>query len=225
LAEEAHRLGAALVHFSTDYVFDGAKRSPYEESDPVNPLNVYGKTKALGEEGIRASGIPHLIFRTEWVYATRGKNFLLSILKLASEREELRVVNDQMGAQTWSREIAETTLAVLNHVLLNKQIGARFFEFAGTYHMTAGGVATWYDFARAILDEASKSGSESGWIDRATRGRPLIAKRILPITTAEYPAPARRPAYSVLSNNRLRERFGLELRDWHTALVDAFRRG
>jgi dTDP-4-dehydrorhamnose reductase len=225
LAEETNRRGAALVHFSTDYVFDGAKCSPYEESDPVNPLNVYGKTKALGEEAIRASGVPHLIFRTEWVYGTRGKNFLLTVLKLASEREELRVVSDQVGAPTWCREIAQATVRVLHHVLPNEQIGSRFSGFTGTYHMTAGGATTWYDFARAILEEASKVACEPLWIKRATNGNPLVTNHILPITTAEYPTPARRPAYSVLSNNRLRKCFGIELQDWRAALTDVFQSG
>jgi dTDP-4-dehydrorhamnose reductase len=225
LAWEGNLRGAAIVHFSTDYVFDGTKRTPYEESDRVNPLGIYGKTKLLGEEAIRASGVPHLIFRTQWVYGPQGKNFLLTILKLASEREELRIVNDQVGAPTWCRELSQATLAVLNQVLSNKQIGSCFSEFTGTYHMTAGGSATWCDFARAILDEASKSRYGPLWIQRATKGRSLITKRVLPISTAEYPVPARRPAYSVLSNNRLKERFGFQLKDWRAALSDVFRCG
>jgi dTDP-4-dehydrorhamnose reductase len=225
LAKEANLRGAAIVHFSTDYVFDGRKRSPYEESDPVNPLNVYGKTKLLGEEAIRASGVPHLIFRTAWVYGTRGKNFLLTILKLASEREELRIVNDQIGAPTWCREIAQATSEVLRQLLLNDHLSSPFPEFSRTYHISAGGVATWYDFARAVLDEVSKTECQLRWVQQATNGKPLISKRILPITTTEYPTPARRPSYSLLSNNRLKERFGIQLRDWRIALSDVFRDG
>jgi dTDP-4-dehydrorhamnose reductase len=225
LAEEANLLGAAMVHFSTDYVFDGRKGSPYEESDPVNPLNVYGKSKLLGEEAIRASGVSHLIFRTEWVYGVRGRNFLLTILKLASEREELRIVNDQIGAPTWCREIAQATSAVLRQLLLNDHVSSRFSEFSGTYHMSAGGAATWYDFARAILDESSRMECRPRWVQQATNGKPLISKRILPITTTDYPTPARRPSYSLLSNSRLRERFGIDLRDWRASLSDDFRDG
>jgi dTDP-4-dehydrorhamnose reductase len=222
MAEEAGRMGALLVHFSTDYVFDGTKRCPYDETDKPNPLSVYGKTKLMGEEGIRATGIPHLIFRTEWVYGNRGSNFLLTILRLASEREELRIVNDQTGAPTWCREIAKVTFSILDALIEDGQSGARFAEVSGTYHMTASGVATWYDFARAILDEASLRSIVPSWMMDATGGKPFVTKRVLPITSAQYPTPARRPAYSILSNARLKQTFGVEMRNWRVALSDAF---
>jgi dTDP-4-dehydrorhamnose reductase len=223
IAEEANRMGAFLVHFSTDYVFDGAKSSPYEESDRTNPLNVYGKTKLRGEDGIRATGVPHLIFRTEWLYATHGKNFLLTVLKLASEREELRIVSDQTGAPTWCRDIAKATMSILNCLIPNIHTSASLAQVGGTYHMTAAGVATWYDFGRAILDEAAQRSNVPSWVTDAAGGKPFVVKRVLPITAAEYPTPACRPEYSVLSNARLKQTFGVELRDWRAALRDAFR--
>jgi dTDP-4-dehydrorhamnose reductase len=225
IAEEAKKIGAGLVHYSTDYVFDGSKRSPYEENDPPSPVSVYGKTKLGGEQAIRDAGLPHLIFRTAWVYGTRGRNFLLTILRLASEREELRIVRDQIGTPTWSREIAHGTVSVLGQLLDNRAGAWSLPEAGGVYHMTAAGVTTWYDFATAILDEASHAPRNLSWLEAATGGRNLIAKRISPITTAEYPTPARRPAYSVLSNSRLAQRFGIQLTDWraqlHSAITDS----
>ncbi len=218
MAEEAKKIGAALVHYSTDYVFDGAKTTPYEETDPANPLSAYGRTKLGGEDAIRNTSVPHLILRTQWVYGNRGKNFLLTILRLAAEREELRVVSDQFGAPTWSREIARATTSILGQ-LLRSDAGTRSFEqVSGTYHMTAAGVATWFGFAQAILEEAS---SELPWIETATNGHPLICRRVIPITTAEYPTPARRPAYSVLSNSRLTQTFGIQLPNWRAQLHSA----
>jgi dTDP-4-dehydrorhamnose reductase len=221
MAQEAKKIGAGLVHYSTDYVFDGSKHSPYEENDPPNPISVYGKTKLAGEQAIQDAGLPHLIFRTAWVYATRGRNFLLTILRLASEREELRIVRDQIGAPTWCREIARGTALVLGRLSDNRKGALTLPEAGGIYHMSAAGVTTWYDFAQAILDEASHAPPNLPWLAAATGGRTLIAKRILPITTAEYPTPARRPAYSVLSNSRLAQRFGIRLTDWRTQLHSA----
>jgi dTDP-4-dehydrorhamnose reductase len=221
MAQEAKKIGAGLVHYSTDYVFDGSKRSPYEESDPPNPVGVYGKTKLAGEQAIRDAGLPHLIFRTAWVYGTRGRNFLLTILRLASEREELRIVRDQIGAPTWCREIARGTVSVLGQLLNDRTGAVSLPEAGGLYHMTAAGAASWCDFAQAILDEASHAEPNLPWFAAATGGRNLIAKRIHPITTAEYPTPARRPAYSVLSNSRLAERFSIQLPDWRTQLHSA----
>lgn len=222
MAEEAKKTGALLVHYSTDYVFDGTKHSPYEEDDPTNPLGVYGKTKLEGELAIRASGARHLIFRTAWVYATRGRNFLLTILRLSSEREELRIVRDQIGAPTWCHEIARATASILADLVDESSGGISSGEISGTYHMTAGGVCSWYDFTRAILEEASRAPASAGWLATATQGRPLMAKRILPITTDQYPTPARRPAYSVLSNSLLNRTFGIELPDWREQLHSAF---
>jgi dTDP-4-dehydrorhamnose reductase len=222
MAEEAKKLGAVLVHYSTDYVFDGTKNSPYEESDATNPLGVYGKTKLEGEEAIRETGAQHLIFRTAWVYATRGRNFLLTILRLACEREELRIVRDQIGAPTWCREIARGTAAILSSLTFQDGHLESAPGVAGTYHMTAGGAASWYDFARSILEEASQAPADRTWFNDATRGRAVIAKRVFPITTDQYPTPARRPAYSVLSNARLNRTFALELPNWREQLHSAF---
>ena len=219
MAEEARRIGAALVHYSTDYVFDGIKNSPYEEADPTEPTNVYGKTKLAGEQAIRDSGAHHLIFRTAWVYSTRGKNFLLTILRLATEREELRIVNDQIGAPTWSREIASATAEVLQKFFDRTGNVSAWAELGGTYHMTAGGETSWFEFAKAILEEAKKQAtSPASWLAEATHRKPLLSRVVTPITTAEYPTPARRPAYSVLSNLHTVRTFGIELADWRTQL-------
>ncbi|MGB9433594.1 MAG: dTDP-4-dehydrorhamnose reductase, partial [Candidatus Acidiferrum sp.] len=216
-AEEAKKIGAKIVHYSTDYVFDGLKRTPYEETDRTAPISVYGKTKLAGEQAIVLSGVPHLIFRTAWVYASQGRNFLLTVLRLATEKKELRIVRDQLGAPTWSREIAVATVNILG------QITNRSSTASGIYHLTAGGETTWYDFACAILEEAACISPEVPWFAEATRRRPIIANGILPITTAEYSTPASRPARSVLSNSRLNQIFGYHLPDWRTQLAELFR--
>ena len=221
MAQEAKKIGAGLVHFSTDYVFDGSKHSPYEENDSPNPVSVYGKTKLAGEQAIQGVGLPHLIFRTAWVYGTRGRNFLLTVLLLASQREELRIVDDQFGAPTWCREIARGTVSVLGRLLSDRGGSLSLPETGGVYHMTAAGVTTWHDFAEAILVEASHAPPSLPWLAKATGGRALIAKRISPITTAQYPTPARRPAYSVLANSLLAQRFGVQLAEWGTQLHSA----
>ncbi len=219
LAEEAKRIGAAVVHYSTDYVFDGTKDSPYDENDRTNPLNVYGKTKLAGEQAIRESGAHHLIFRTAWVYSTRGKNFLRTILRLATERDEIRIVNDQAGAPTWSREIASASVQVLQRILDRKEKSRAWDELSGTYHMTAAGETTWFEFAKAILDAApTQANAASSWFAAATSGKPLVTRKMVPITTSDYPTPARRPSYSVLSNARLAQVFGIKLADWRAQL-------
>lgn len=197
MAEEAKALGAALVHYSTDYVFDGSQATPRVEDDPLGPLNVYGASKLAGEQAIAATGIPHLIFRTSWVYGMRGKNFLLTMLKLAKERDELRVVADQHGAPTWSRTIADTTAQVLSQA----HAGGRewWVQNSGVYHLSAQGQTTWHEFTEAIIAEAG------------------LSCKVLPITTAEYPTPAQRPQYSVMSSERLMARF-CRLPDWKEAL-------
>lgn len=222
MAEEAKKIGALLIHYSTDYVFDGTKHSPYEEDDSPNPLGVYGTTKLEGEQAVRDSGAQHLILRTAWVYATRGRNFLLTILRLASEREELQIVRDQIGAPTWCREIARATASILADVVSKGPMPESAGGIDGTYHMTAAGSGSWYDFTRAILDEAKRAPLDVPWLTAAMKGRPLVAKRVLPITTDQYPTPARRPAYSVLSNSRLNRTFGVELPDWREQLHSAF---
>jgi dTDP-4-dehydrorhamnose reductase len=225
MAEEAKKIGAALVHFSTDYVFDGSKNTPYAEDDPPNPINAYGRTKLAGEDGIRASGVPHLIFRTSWVYATRGRNFLLTILRLASQQEELRIVRDQIGAPTSSQEIARATVEVLGRLTRERDIASALAHSGGTYHMTAAGATNWHEFALAILEEASRLPPRTPWFAAATGGLPLVTRRVVPITTSEYPTPARRPAYSILSNSRLEESFGIHLTDWRAQLHSAFQAG
>jgi len=222
MAEEANKIGASLIHFSTDYVFDGSKTTPYDEDDPPNPRNVYGRTKLEGERAIQASGAAHLIFRTAWVYATQGRNFLLNILRLATQREELRIVRDQIGAPTLNSEIAGATTKILAQICDTEGGPFSLADVSGIYHMTAAGETSWYDFANAILDEAAKIPATCPWFAAATSNLPLIARRVVPITTNEYPTPARRPAYSVLSNARLNRTFSLQLPDWRRQLHSVF---
>jgi len=219
MAEEAKALGAILVHYSTDYVFDGAKRTPYVEEDGPNPQSVYGATKLAGERAIQHSGARYLIFRIAWVYGREGRNFVRTILRSAGEREELRVVQDQIGAPTFSREIAATTSGILNGLFGERPFPDSTID--GIYHMTAAGETSWYRFAQAIVKEASRCDPKDPWLAAATGGRPLILRRIIPIGTSEYPTPARRPAYSVLSNARLSRVFGAKLADWQTMLHGA----
>ncbi|WP_377701968.1 dTDP-4-dehydrorhamnose reductase [Pseudoduganella sp. UC29_71] len=198
MAEEAKKLGAALVHYSTDYVFPGDDPAPRVEHDATGPINVYGASKLAGEQAIAAAGVPHLIFRTSWVYGMRGKNFLLTMLKLARERDELRIVADQHGAPTWSRTIADATALVL------AQAGAGgqdwWQQHSGIYHLSSQGQTTWFEFTQAIIEQAG------------------IDCRLQPITSAEYPVPARRPQYSVLSSQRLQQQF-CRLPHWRDALA------
>jgi dTDP-4-dehydrorhamnose reductase len=222
MAEEAKKIGASLVHYSTDYVFDGLKGNPYAEDDSTGPINVYGMTKLAGEQAIRASGVSHLIFRTSWVYATRGRNFLLTILRLATQREDLRIVRDQIGAPTWSREIADATTKILSRFYVGETSQDSLSNVSGTYHMTAAGVTNWHEFATAILEEASHASKATAWLAAATGGNPLITCRVIPITTQEFPTPARRPAYSILSNARLMKTFRVQLPEWRTQLHRAF---
>ncbi len=218
MGEEAAQIGAAIVHYSTDYVFDGTKKTPYVEADAAHPINVYGKTKLAGEQALQSSGVPFLIFRTSWVFATRGKNFLLTILKLASEKGELRIVNDQIGAPTWSRVIADATCRVLRRFDGSDSAMLPLEVASGIYHLTAAGKTSWFGFAQAILEECAKSPELGRWYTDATRGVPLNAKRVVPIQSAEFPTPARRPANSVLSNAKLKSVFGLQPPDWRVQL-------
>ncbi|CAL8473183.1 dTDP-4-dehydrorhamnose reductase [Caballeronia sp. S22] len=200
LAEEAKRLNAALIHYSTDYVFDGTKDGAYVEDDAVNPQNVYGKGKLAGERAIAASGCNHLIFRTSWVYGSRGKNFLLTMLRLGKERDELNVVADQIGAPTWSVTIAALTANVLAQAVTAGD--GWWSEKSGVYHLTAGDSTSWHGFAQAIFDYA--------WLDR----KPVVK----PIQATAYPTPAKRPANSRMSNDKLASAFGLCAPDWREAL-------
>jgi dTDP-4-dehydrorhamnose reductase len=200
LAEEAARHGAWLIHYSTDYIFDGSKSTPYTETDTPNPLGAYGRTKLAGDEAVRQSGCEHLIFRLCWVYGARGKNFLLTMKRLAGERDTLRVVADQHGCPTWSRLIAEATAHALARVLHSTDRS----RLCGTYHLAASGQTTWHRFAQAIMDSLP-----------ADQRR---CQKVEAITTGQYPTPARRPAYSVLDCAKLERTFGLRLPDWHTSL-------
>jgi dTDP-4-dehydrorhamnose reductase len=222
LALEAKRIGAKFVHFSTDYVFDGSKKAPYVETDPPNPLNAYGRSKLAGEEAIRNSGAAHLIFRTSWVYATNGRNFLLTILRLATELEELKIVADQVGAPTCAFDLAECTAKILAGMIAGNRSRFTFTEVCGTYHLTAAGETTWYEFANAILEEARRAPQDLPWLASATKGRPLIARRVVPISAEEFHSPTRRPAYSILSNARLSQSFGVALPDWRIQLQKCF---
>ncbi|HXS51994.1 MAG TPA: dTDP-4-dehydrorhamnose reductase [Usitatibacter sp.] len=212
LAEEAERSGALLVHYSTDYVFDGTKAGPYVESDPTAPLNVYGETKLEGERAVAASGCAHVIVRTSWVYAPRGRNFLLTMLRLAETRDELRVVDDQRGAPTASAELARATLALFvppaDATPLGEADLQRVGASSGLYHASAAGETTWCGFARAIFEQ---------WSARAGGG--FRMPRVVPIRTSEYPTPARRPANSVLSSELLARTFGVRLAHWQDGLA------
>ena len=207
MAEEAKKLGAAMIHYSTDYVFDGSKSTPYVETDPTCPTNVYGATKLAGEQAIQAAGIPHLILRTSWVYGIRGKNFLLTMLRLAQERDELRIVADQYGAPTWCRTIADTTAQIVAQAK-DAQSGTEWWqERSGIYHLTAQGQTTWFGFTQAILENAAIS------------RKPVL----IPITTQDYPLPAKRPAHSVMSSQKLISEF-CQLPIWQDALVSCLKK-
>lgn len=199
LAEEAKRIGAALIHFSTDYVFDGAKATPYTERDATGPKGVYGVSKLAGEQAIQGVGAPHLILRTSWVYGRRGKNFLLTIQRLAREREVLSVVDDQYGAPTWCRLLAEATAQIVAQG--GTDVAGYLRERGGVYHMSCAGRVSWHGFAGAILERMSG---------------PVAQLR--PIPSADYPTPAARPPYSVLDNARVAEVFNVRLPDWLVAL-------
>jgi dTDP-4-dehydrorhamnose reductase len=199
LAEEAARRKALLVHYSTDYVFNGKHHKPYTEDDVTDPRSVYGETKLAGDEAIRQVGGHYLIFRTSWVYGLRGQNFLLTMRRLAKERNELRVVADQIGAPTWCRCIADVTAQVLAQVYSPLQIQS-LDSLSGIYNLTNGGQTNWCDFANAIVAHSPNP------------------PQVTPISTAEYPAPAPRPAYSVLSNDKLARTFGIRPPSWNDAL-------
>lgn len=204
LAEEAKKCGALLVHYSTDYVFDGTKNGPYTEEDIPSPLNVYGKTKLAGEDAIRNVDGSYLIFRTSWVYGGRGSNFYLTIRRLAREKEEIRVVDDQVGAPTWCSTVAENTAFILAQGMNREEGYHAYFEARkGLYHMTAGGQTSWCGFARAIAETVPPEEKR--------------LKRIVPIKTREYACKAARPLNSVLSNQKIRECFRLNQTEWKNA--------
>jgi dTDP-4-dehydrorhamnose reductase len=210
MAEVARERGALLVHYSTDYVFDGTAREPYTEDAPTRPLGVYGVTRLAGEQAVAASGADYLTLRTAWLYSNHGKNFLNTMLRLAAERDELRVVNDQSGSPTFADLLAEATLTMLDGLYA---AGGVRRERCGLYHATCDGMTSWWGFARRIIELGGFAGRV----------------RVTPITTAEYPTPAKRPAYSVLSNEKLVRVFGVRLPDWdaglHRCLAERAARG
>jgi dTDP-4-dehydrorhamnose reductase len=203
--EEAKKIGAAVIHFSTDYVFDGEKSTPYVETDATAPLNAYGRTKLQGERALAASGAAHLIFRTSWVYGATGKNFLRSILRMAREREVLRIVADQYGAPTWSEELARMTARVIAQLETTVKGGS--FEntasaLSGVYHAAGAGETTWFGFAQAIVEEMRL-------LDRDAK-----LAQVEPIATSEYPTPAQRPKNSRLDCGKLEQTFGWRMPEW-----------
>jgi dTDP-4-dehydrorhamnose reductase len=200
LAEAAKKVGALMVHYSTDYVFDGTNTLPYVETDAPNPLGAYGRAKLDGDRAVKASGADHLIFRLCWVYGARGQNFMLTMQRLARERETLRVVGDQLGCPTWSRMIAETTALALKQVLA----GADRSGFNGEYHLAAFGQTSWHGFASRIVELMPEAERKCRAVEQ--------------ITTPEYPTPAKRPANSVLDCGKLHKTFGLRLPHWETSL-------
>jgi dTDP-4-dehydrorhamnose reductase len=193
LAEEARRVGAPLIHYSTDYVFDGEASTPYDEHAAPNPINAYGRSKLGGERAIDAAGGPSLVLRTSWVYGLRGQNFLTTMRRLAADREELRIVADQIGTPNWTRALAEATATLVGRG------NAYLAERSGLYHLSGGGSTSWFDFARAIFGDAPRP-------------------RLVPIATAEYPTAARRPLRSVLASGKFQDTFGFSLPSWDRML-------
>lgn len=200
LADEAHKLNALLIHYSTDYVFDGSGSTPWTEDDAVAPLNQYGLSKLKGEQAIQASGCQHLIFRTSWVYGSRGNNFAKTMLRLAAERDTLQVINDQIGAPTSAELLADITAHTLRSTLQNPAL-------AGLYHLAASGQTSWFDYASLVIAQAKAMGKE------------LMVKDIHPIATEQYPTPAQRPLNSRLNTNKLSKNFDLVLLDWRQGVM------
>lgn len=201
LAQEASRCGAWLIHYSTDYVFDGSGDQPWKETDPTGPLSVYGKTKLEGEDAIIGTGCRHLIFRTSWVYAARGGNFAKTMLRLAQERDSLSVINDQIGAPTGADLLADVTAHAIRTALQRQELG-------GLYHLVAGGHTTWYDYACFAIDFAREAGINIK----------VAPEAIHPVATSAFPTPARRPNNSRLDTGKLREAFGLNLPHWQSGV-------
>ena len=204
LAKAARKVGAGLIHYSTDYVFDGYSEIPYKEEDPPNPLNVYGKTKLAGEKALAEAGVPFLIIRTGWVYSLHGKNFLRTIKKLAEEKDIIQVVDDQIGAPTWARSVALKTHQILKQCLNKKWLETKDSSLSGIFHLTCQGKTSWHGFARKVLN-----------ISNASQNIKLIS-----IPTSDYPTPATRPSNSLLNNEKIRKVFGIDMPHWKDALKD-----
>ena len=208
LAREAAKTGAWLVHYSTDYVFDGSGDAPWTEDAPTGPLSVYGATKLAGEQAIRASGCQHLIFRTSWVYAARGNNFAKTMLRLAKERDELRVVSDQVGAPTGAELLADVTAHAIRTARANASV-------SGTYHLAASGETSWWEYARFVIEHARAAGAPIR----------VAPDAVLPIQTADYPTPATRPLNSRLVMSNFTEAFGLRLPQWREGVARMLEEG
>ena len=204
LAKAAKKVGAGLVHYSTDYVFDGCSGIPYKEEDPPNPLNVYGQSKLAGEKAVAKVGIPFLIIRTGWVYSIHGKNFFKTIKKLAKEKDILQVIDDQIGAPTWARSVALKTHKILKQCLNKKWLEKKDPSLSGIFHLTCQGKTSWHGFAREILNMSD-----------ASQNIKLIA-----IPTSDYLTPATRPSNSLLNNEKIQKVFGLDMPNWEDALKD-----
>ena len=204
IAKEAKKIGAAVIHYSTDYVFDGKATSPYKEENPTYPLSVYGNSKLAGEQAVSQAGIPHIIFRTSWVYSLRGGNFLTTIQKLAQTRKQIKVVDDQTGTPTSARAIAESTTHILGQGLNAGTTKSSIFSHPGIFHISCGGETNWFGFAKTIL---KLSGLSEG-------------TEVTPIPTSEYPTLATRPKYSLLSNKKLKQVFHHEMPPWQDDLQE-----
>lgn len=205
MAEEAKRLNIPLIHYSTDYVFDGQSDHAWRETDPVAPINVYGETKLAGERAIQQSGCHHLILRTSWVYGARGQNFLLTMRRLGCERDALSVVSDQVGAPTWSRHIADATAHIISQYLgSHTRLDGYWHQHSGIYHLAASGQGSWYDFAHAIFEHLSVQGEKVAELSKTT--------------TAAYPTPAQRPLFSCMNTDKLADTFSIRLPDWQDSL-------
>ena len=202
LAKAARKVGAGLIHYSTDYVFDGCSKIPYKEEDPPNPLNVYGRTKLAGEKALAEAEVPFLIIRTGWVYSLHGKNFLRTIKKLAEEKDIIQVVDDQIGAPTWARSVALKTHQILKQCLNKKWLETKDSSLSGIFHLTCQGKTSWHGFAREVLNMSNTS-----------QNTKLIA-----IPTSDYAAPTVRPPNSLLNNEKIQKVFGLDMPHWEDAL-------
>jgi dTDP-4-dehydrorhamnose reductase len=201
LAREAQALGAWLVHYSTDYVFDGSGTGPWSEDSPTGPLSVYGRTKLEGEQALRASGCQHLILRTSWVYAARGGNFARTMLRLAAERDRLSVIDDQIGAPTGAELLADITAHALRAVLAQPDLG-------GTYHAVAGGHTSWHGYASHVIEFARAAGQPVR----------VKAQDVAAVPSSAFPTPAQRPRNSRLDTRKLQQAFGLNLPDWRSGV-------